>query len=86
MKNSKTVVVVGLGEVGRPLFDLLSIHCDAVGVDISPPSKEVNGVDILHICFPYQIDDFVGETVRYIQLFTPKITIVNSTVAVGTKG
>ena len=36
------------------------------------------------MCYPFQIKDFVGETVRYIELFKPKVTIVNSTVAVGT--
>ncbi len=39
---------------------------------------------MLHLCYPFQIKDFVGESVRYIELFKPKLTIVNSTVAVGT--
>src|SRR5437867_3724449 len=51
MKDKKRVVVVGLGEVGRPLFE---------------------------------IKDFVGETARYIRLFRPTLTIINSTVGVGT--
>ena len=83
MNKSKTVVV-GLGEVGKPLFELISRCHEAVGVDISPPTKEVDGVDVLHVCFPFQIEDFVGETARYIKLFDPGLTIVNSTVAVGT--
>jgi len=80
--NSK-VVVVGLGEVGRPLFELVSAHHDAVGVDISPVER-VDRFDVLHVCYPFRIKDFIGETARYIELFRPALTIINSTVAIGT--
>src|SRR5215467_638072 len=84
MKNGQTVVVAGLGEVGKPLLELISKHHKAVGVDISSPPSDLRGVDVLHICYPFQINDFVGETARYIALFGPKLTIINSTIAVGT--
>jgi UDP-N-acetyl-D-mannosaminuronate dehydrogenase len=84
MSKKKRVVVVGLGEVGRPLLELASEHCDAIGVDIAPVTELGENVDILHICYPFEIKDFVGETVRYIQLFKPTVTIINSTVGVGT--
>jgi UDP-N-acetyl-D-mannosaminuronate dehydrogenase len=83
VKGKNKVVVVGLGEVGKPLFELIARHHDTVGVDISPPG-EIEQVDVLHVCYPFQIKDFVGETGRYMELFKPKLTIVNSTVAVGT--
>jgi UDP-N-acetyl-D-mannosaminuronate dehydrogenase len=38
----------------------------------------------MHVCYPFEIEDFVGETARYIRRFRPRLTIVNSTVAVGT--
>ena len=84
MSNRQKVVVVGLGEVGKPLFELASRHHDVIGVDIEPPKQPVQYVDVLHICFPYEIKDFIGETVRYINLFKPAVTIVNSTVGIGT--
>ena len=84
MKTKGSVVVVGLGEVGKPVFELISRHHHTVGVDISPPLERIEQVDVLHVCYPFQIKDFVGETVRYIKLFEPTLTIVNSTVAVGT--
>lgn len=84
MNPRNRVVVVGLGEVGKPVFELISRHHHTIGVDISPPLEEIEQVDILHVCYPFQIKDFVGETVRYIRLFEPKVTIINSTVAVGT--
>jgi len=84
MKEQKAVVVVGLGEVGKPLLELVSQHHCGVGVDVSPPEQQPSHVDVLHICYPYQIDDFVAETVRYVDLFRPDITVINSTVEVGT--
>ena len=84
MTNQQTIVVVGLGEVGKPLYELISKHHKTVGIDISPPPADIKNVDVLHICFPFQIKDFVGETARYAELFTPRLVIINSTVAVGT--
>jgi UDP-N-acetyl-D-mannosaminuronate dehydrogenase len=84
MDKMERIVVVGLGEVGKPLFELISRYHHVTGVDISPPGEEITNVDVLHICYPFQIRDFVGETARYINLFKPRLTIINSTVAVGT--
>jgi UDP-N-acetyl-D-mannosaminuronate dehydrogenase len=80
---STKVVVVGLGEIGKPLLQLISEYHVVIGVDISPPAP-VDHVDVLHVCYPFQIKDFIGETARYIELFKPAVTIINSTVAVGT--
>lgn len=83
-RDKQTVVVVGLGEVGKPLFELISKYHETMGVDINPPEKITKGVDVLHVCFPFQIPDFIGEVARYIKLFEPRLTVINSTVAVGT--
>jgi UDP-N-acetyl-D-mannosaminuronate dehydrogenase len=69
--------------VGKPLFDLLSREYDVIGVDISP-AERIEPADVLHICFPFQIKDFIGEAARYIDLFKPALTVINSTVAIGT--
>jgi UDP-N-acetyl-D-mannosaminuronate dehydrogenase len=82
--TNKTVVVVGLGEVGKPLLELISRHYPAVGVDITLPEQLVKKVDILHVCYPFEIRDFIGETARYLERFKPALTIINSTVGVGT--
>jgi UDP-N-acetyl-D-mannosaminuronate dehydrogenase len=81
--NINKVVVAGLGEVGKPLFDLLSKQHDVIGVDLSP-TDTIEQADVLHVCYPFQIRDFIGETIRYIELFNPELTIINSTVGVGT--
>lgn len=83
MTKRTKVVVVGLGEVGKPLFEVVSKYHDTVAVDISPVHG-ISDVDVLHICYPFQIKNFIRETVRYIQLFKPALTVINSTVGVGT--
>jgi UDP-N-acetyl-D-mannosaminuronate dehydrogenase len=84
MRTKQKVAIVGLGEVGKPLFELASRHHDVIGVDIEPPKQQIENVDVLHICFPFEIKDFIGETARYIDLFKPTITVINSTVGIGT--
>jgi len=84
MSKREKVVVAGLGEVGKPLLQLLSEHYWAVGLDITPSTEDPRGATVLHICFPYQIRDFVGEVARYIDSIKPQLTVINSTVEVGT--
>ena len=84
MSQAKRNVVVGLGEVGKPLFELVSRHSEVVGVDLAVPAGRLQSVDVMHVCYPFAIEDFVGETARYIELFRPSLTIINSTVEVGT--
>lgn len=83
MRKNDKIVVAGLGEVGKPLFELLSEQHDVVGVDIAPVDR-LDHVDVLHVCYPFEIKDFIGETARYIEMFRPTLTIINSTVAIGT--
>jgi len=84
MSKTKTAVVVGLGEVGTPLLELIARCYNAIGVDIAPCAKDVGTVDVLHICYPFQIGDFIGESVRYLDFFHPKLAIIDSSVPVGT--
>jgi UDP-N-acetyl-D-mannosaminuronate dehydrogenase len=83
MKQTSKVAVVGLGEVGKPLFELMSEYHDTIGVDVDP-GERLEPVQFLHICYPFEIGDFVGETARYIDIFKPALTIINSTVGIGT--
>lgn len=77
------VVVIGLGEIGRPLLEIVGRCHEALGVDLSP--VDFSGeCKVMHVCYPFDIPDFVVETVKYIQRFQPRLTIINSTVAPGT--
>jgi UDP-N-acetyl-D-mannosaminuronate dehydrogenase len=79
----KNVIVVGMGEVGRPLFNTLSRSYPCIGVDISPIEVR-NQCSVLHVCYPFQVPGFIDVTAAYIQKYQPEITIINSTVAPGT--
>jgi UDP-N-acetyl-D-mannosaminuronate dehydrogenase len=84
VETSKQIVIAGLGEVGKPLFQLISQYRETVGIDVGTPLEGVKEVEILHICFPFQVRDFIGEVARYVELFKPELIVINSTVSVGT--
>jgi len=54
-----------------------------VGIDIQP--KEIKQpCAVMHICYPFNVNDFIGTTVGYIMKYNPTLTIINSTVSPGT--
>jgi UDP-N-acetyl-D-mannosaminuronate dehydrogenase len=76
-------LVLGLGEVGRPLLQVLSARHHVEGIDV--PARDVEGcVDIMHVCYPAEIHDFVGVTRDYCRRYKPEIVVIHSTVPVGT--
>src|SRR5438093_4780702 len=77
-----TVVIVGLGEVGKPLLEIMKSRYQTFGVDINQPAS-VSQCDVMHICFPFQSDKFVRQVVEYIHQYRPALTVINSTVAPG---
>ena len=80
---TESILVVGLGEVGRPLMDVIGKHFDVIGVDVAP--VDIDGeCSVMHLCFPFQVPDFINECARYIDKYQPRLTIINSTVAPGT--
>ncbi|TAM82213.1 MAG: hypothetical protein EPN47_09725 [Acidobacteria bacterium] len=83
METNGLVVVVGMGEVGRPLSRILSRSFECANIDILPVDIE-KPCSILHICYPFQIPDFVKTTADYISKYQPSLAIINSTVAPGT--
>ncbi|MBS7621501.1 GDP-mannose dehydrogenase [Candidatus Bathyarchaeota archaeon] len=88
------VLIIGLGEVGRALFELFK-ECgkfDVYGFDIDEEKMQsvVGDVempetfDVMHICYPcVDQESFVKVTLDYMRRFKPKLTIINSTVPPG---
>src|SRR6266700_1612330 len=74
-----TVVIVGLGEVGKPLLEIMKSRNRTFGVDINQPAS-ISQCDVMHICFPFQGGKFVGQVVEYIHQYRPALTVINSTV------
>ena len=78
-----SILVVGLGEVGQPLLEVISQRYNVIGIDINPVENK-GECEIMHVCYPFNIADFIGQTVAYIDKYEPQLTVVNSTVAPGT--
>src|SRR5260370_29988504 len=83
MQTNDAVIILGQGEIGRPLLRILSQSYKCIGVDIGPLDAG-RPCSVLHSCYPYQIEDFVRITVSYVEKYQPSLTIINSTVPPGT--
>ena len=81
--SNEIVIVAGLGEVGNPLLQILKRVYDCAGVDVAPV-EITRPCSVLHVCYPFQLPDFVGTTAAYIEKYKPALTIINSTLGVGT--
>jgi UDP-glucose 6-dehydrogenase len=79
------VVVIGLGEIGKPLFERIqAAFPSARRVDLQPVEVR-EPVGIMHVCFPFTPDGpFVDTTVAYAAKYRPEVIVVNSTVVPGT--
>ena len=93
--DKEKVLIVGLGEVGRPLFELVresgKFSVYALDVDEAKmreveqnPSSLPSEVSVMHVCIPYKDANFQDVVANYAKRFRPKLVIINSTVAPGT--
>lgn len=93
--EKEKVLVVGLGEVGRALYELLRERgkFDVYGYDLDEEKmRSVTlrvelpyNVEVMHICYPcLDQKNFVETTLDYMGRFNPKLTIIDSTVPPGT--
>lgn len=88
------VLVVGLGEVGRPLLELLreSSRFVVYGLDIDEKRMRKirqealpSEVFVMYVCIPCSgRDEFVNVVVGYVKRFKPKLVVINSSVPPGT--
>ena len=82
MKNTPLSLIIGAGEVGLSLANVLDPYYRLEIVDREP--REVSEpVEIMHVCIGYG-PDFVSEVNRYQQKYKPEYTVIHSTVPVGT--
>lgn len=85
-KQSKDVIA-GLGEIGRPILQLMSRHHNVIGYDIDTKLmnlKKFNKLEsvetmFLHICIPYS-DKFVQNVLDLCKKFRPHIVVIHSTI------
>ena len=85
---AKKNVIVGLGEIGLPLFNLISKFTIAEGYDIKPElrnkpkfSQYTNlDVSFLHVCIPFS-KKFPREIYSLYKKYNPQAIIIHSTVS-----
>lgn len=81
------VVILGTGEIGKPLYELLKGVYKSLPVD---PIHHKNNVGLkvnceyLHVCIPGNISNFENIVIDYINFYNPKAVIIHSTVIPGT--
>ena len=86
--REQTHLIVGLGEVGAALADVLSARVGNRVVGIDPAKGNhadgiASGADFMHVCIPYS-DQFVEAVNAYIVHLDPDVIVVHSTTPVGT--
>jgi len=93
----KTVLVVGLGEIGGTVYDIIkqSNNFTLYGIDLDvnkikehnahQPPNTTTHIDVMHICIPVpDKTKFIKIANSYIQKHKPDLTIINSTTPIGT--
>ena len=86
MSTSANHLVLGYGEVGKAIYEVLSSVYTTHAYDPKytglPPQNHYN---TLHICYPCpDRAEFISKTRAYINRFKPKLVIIHATVPVGT--
>lgn len=83
--RDKVTLVIGLGEVGQPLCEVLqSGGSKIIGIDLEPFTVEVP-VSVMHVCFPFKDSgQFQDAVAAYARKYSPEVIVINSTVVPGT--
>lgn len=77
-------LIVGLGEVGTALAEVIERHRPVLRHDLEPRSFD-QPIEVMHICIQYrEAEEFESTVCGYIGRFQPRLTVVNSTVLPGT--
>ena len=84
----KKNVVVGLGEIGSPILQLISKSIIAVGYDINPKLVDNKSfekyaklkTEMLHICIPFS-NKFMSNISTLFTKFEPELIVIHSTIS-----
>src|SRR5690348_8438572 len=79
-KSNTPHLVIGNGEVGSALREILAADI----MDLNFQQLSSDRYEFLHICFPYKDSSFLSAVKTYQDRFGPRLTIIHSTVPVGT--
>lgn len=74
-------LIIGAGQVGTALRYVLENYHEVYIKDLG--DYPLKNVEVMHVCYPDH-KDFDKTTKEYIKQYKPRLTIINSSVAVGT--
>jgi UDP-glucose 6-dehydrogenase len=82
-------VIVGMGEIGRPIYEHCKLSGPALGIDTDPSKvfsddPALTEATYLHVCLPGTMPGFSDIVVEYANRFDVKCVIVHSTISPGT--
>ena len=78
--ESGLTLVVGVGEVGGALAEVLERAHRVARLDLKPAAID-EPVEVMHLCFPFvSRSQFESAARGYIRRFQPQLTIINSTI------
>ena len=88
---NKKVIVVGLGEIGTPILQLVTKAIPAVGYDINQKLMDKKKFEklekletsFLHICIPFS-KKFIENIISLYKKFKPEGIVIHSTISPGT--
>src|SRR5438105_15147148 len=84
VREQGKILVVGLGEVGGALAQVLERRYQVLRHDIEPIDFK-DPIAVMHLCVPFtEQESFERIGLSYIRKFKPALTIINSTVTPGT--
>lgn len=75
-------LIVGAGEVGLALAEVLDDY-DPVVLDKHSDEASEDTFDVMHVCFPFS-EEFIAAVRAYQERYRPDVTVIHSTVPVGT--
>ena len=82
----KTIVVVGCGEIGRPIFQLCrSGFAQVIAEDpcFGEPEPAKYSVAAMHVAIPGSLENLIEIVEGYVQTYDPDIILINSSTVPG---
>lgn len=80
-----TSVIIGYGQIGKAVYSVISKTDKIYIYDKKRERGEYPAiVDVMHVCFPYEDEDFIQAVKDYIKEFKPFNVVIWSTVPIGT--
>ena len=82
----KKDVVIGLGEIGLPIYKIISKHFPVEGIDINPilnkekSSLKNHDVAFIHFCIPFS-KNFFNIIKKYEKKIQPEAIVIHSTIS-----